>query len=94
VQRGTFPQKQLLRHIGFGPARRSILVERSQNPFSPYGCKVDQIRIDVGPLDFDEWMDGGWLEGEKKYVYPAGYKWSISHVTLHRGHHFKGFNFW
>jgi hypothetical protein len=25
-------------------------------------------------VDFDEWMDRGWLEGEKKYVYPTGYK--------------------
>lgn len=36
----------------------------------------NQTRIDLGSVRFDERMEGGGLKGEKKYLYPPGYKGS------------------
>lgn len=36
----------------------------------------NQTRIDLGSVRFDEWMEGGGLKGEKKYLYPPGYEGS------------------
>jgi hypothetical protein len=49
-----------------------------------YGLMLDQWILMSG------WIEDGWRERRNMCIL-RDIKWSIFHVTLHRGHHFKGF---